>query len=84
MYAIGLVGLTALAAGWVPQTFQTIKEKDCQVNLYFLIFSFVGSISLMLYAIFLHDVIFSTLNFMTAVGAIINFYYKFRAVQAKT
>lgn len=82
MYAIGLVGLTALAAGWIPQTFQTIKEKDCQVNSYFLILSFVGSVSLMLYAVFLHDVIFSTLNFMTAIGAIINFYYKFKSLQA--
>ena len=28
MHAVGLVGLTALAAGWIPQTFQTIKEKS--------------------------------------------------------
>ena len=80
MYTIGLVGLTALAAGWVPQTFQTIKEKDCKVNMYFLILSFIGSVSLMLYAVFLHDKIFSILNFMTAIGAIINFYYKFKVL----
>jgi MtN3 and saliva related transmembrane protein len=83
MHAVGLVGLTALAAGWIPQTFQTIKEKDCKINMYFLILSFVGSVSLMLYAVFLHDVIFSTLNFMTAIGAIINFYYKFKAAKAE-
>ena len=83
MYTVGIVGLTALAAGWIPQTFQTIKEKECKVNTHFLILSFVGSVSLMFYALFLHDIIFSVLNFMTAFGAIINFYYKFRTARVE-
>jgi MtN3 and saliva related transmembrane protein len=83
MNTVGIIGLTALAAGWVPQTFQTIKEKECKINTHFLILSFVGSVSLMLYAVFLHDVIFSVLNFMTAVGALINFYYRFKTTRVE-
>ena len=80
MHYIGYIGLTALTAGWIPQTFQTIKEKDCKVNMQFLVLNFIGSVSLMSYAIILGDTVFSLLNGMTAFGAIINFYYKFKAM----
>ncbi len=83
MHFIGYIGLTALAAGWIPQTFQTIKEKDCKANMQFLILSFIGSFALMLYAVFLGDAIFSLLNGMTSLGAIINLYYKFKAAGRK-
>ncbi len=79
MHIMGYIGLAAVASGWIPQTFQTIKEKDCKANMQFLVLNFIGSFSLMLYAIILNDVVFSVLNSMTAIGAIINFYYKFKA-----
>lgn len=79
MQIFGYVGLLALAIGWVPQTLQTIKEKDCKINTKFLVLNFIGSFSLMLYAIILNDLIFSVLNFMTTIGAIINIIYKFKA-----
>ena len=81
MHIIGYVGLTAVATGWIPQTYQTIKEKDCKANMQFLILNFIGSFSLMVYAIILNDIVFSILNFMTSLGAIINFYYKFKAAR---
>jgi len=80
MQYIGIVGLLALAAGWVPQTIQTIKEKDCNVNLMFLILNLIGSLSLTTYAVFLHDPVFTTLNSMTSLGAFINLFYKLRAM----
>ncbi len=79
MEIVGIIGLAALAMGWVPQTMQTIKEKDCKVNSNFLILNFIGSVSLTIYAIYLGDVVFSVLNSMTSVGAIINIFYKFKA-----
>ena len=65
--------------GWVPQTFQTIREKDCKVNTNFLILNFIGSVSLTIYAVYLGDVIFSVLNSMTSLGAVINIFYKLKA-----
>lgn len=79
MLIIGYVGLFVLTISWLPQTFQTIKEKECKVNLQFLILNFAGSFLLMFYA-FLHgDTVFSILNFMTSFGAAINIYYKLKA-----
>ncbi len=76
MEYIGIAGLLALAMGWIPQTVQTIKEKDCTINLFFLILNLIGSISLTIYAISLHDSVFTILNSMTSLGALINLYYK--------
>lgn len=80
MEYIGIIGLLALAAGWIPQTIQTIKEKDCNVNLGFLILNLIGSISLTTYALFLHDPVFTILNSMTSLGAFVNLFYKLRAL----
>ena len=74
----GYIGLTALVMGWVPQTLQTIKEKECKVNSNFLILNFIGSVSLTIYAIYLGDIPFSVLNSMTSLGAIINIFYKLK------
>lgn len=79
MEIIGIIGLAALAAGWIPQTLQTIKEKDCKVNSNFLILNFIGSVSLTIYAVYLGDLVFSVLNSMTSIGAVINIFYKLKA-----
>ncbi len=79
MLIVGYIGLVTLAASWIPQTIETIKEKRCSVNGYFLILNSVGSFSLMLYSFFLGDLIFSVLNSMTSIGALINIFYKIRA-----
>ena len=76
---IGYIGLGALAACWVPQTLETFREKDCKANMQFLILSFLGSFSLMIYAIGRNDLIFSSLNLMTSAGALINIVYKVKA-----
>ena len=81
MEYIGYLGLASLAACWIPQTIQTIKEKECKVNFYFLILNFIGSFSLMAYAIYLNDAVFSILNFMTSIGAMINIIYKIRTMK---
>ena len=81
MQFIGIIGLVALAAGWVPQTVETIKEKQCNINLYFLVLNFIGSVFLTIYAVSLNDLVFTILNSMTTVGAIINLYFKIRTLK---
>ena len=81
METFGIVGLLALAAGWIPQTIQTFKDKNCNVNLGFLILNLIGSISLSTYAFFVHDPVFTILNAMTSLGAFINLFYKLKAMK---
>jgi MtN3 and saliva related transmembrane protein len=78
MEIIGYIGLGFLAASWVPQTIQTIKEKKCNANSMFLFLAFCGSLSLMIYAMMLGNTVFSLLNLMTSSGAFINLYYKYK------
>jgi MtN3 and saliva related transmembrane protein len=80
MQYIGIIGLLALAAGWIPQTVETIKQKKCGVNFSFLILNLIGSISLTIYAILLNDPVFTILNSMTTLGAVINLFYKIRSI----
>ncbi len=74
---IGYVGLFLVAVCWLPQTIETIRAGRCGANTVFLLLSAAGSICLVIYAAERDDVIFSVLNSLTAVGALINLYYKF-------
>ena len=73
---IGYLGLVALVISWIPQSLETIRLGRCPVNLMFLILSAVGSVGLATYALSLGDPVFSTLNILTTIGALINIYYK--------
>lgn len=73
---VGYVGLTALALCWIPQSIETIKQGRCTVNITFLTLSALGSFSLAIYAISLGDPIFTILNFLTTLGAVIDIIYK--------
>ncbi len=74
MKIIGLIGLLAIVACWIPQTLEVLKTRRVNMRLSFLILYFVGSIALTIYA--LGDVIFVTLNLLTTVGSVISLYYK--------
>jgi lipid-A-disaccharide synthase-like uncharacterized protein len=76
MQIIGYIGLIAIIVCWIPQSLETIKLGRCPVNLWFLILSVVGSLSLAVYAISIGDSIFGTLNSVTTFGALLNLYYK--------
>jgi lipid-A-disaccharide synthase-like uncharacterized protein len=73
---VGYVGLVALVLCWIPQSLETIKLGRCPINLGFLVLSSIGSVSLAIYALSLGDPVFSILNTLTLVGALINVYYK--------
>lgn len=73
---IGFVGVIAFALAWIPQSLDTIKAGRCEVNLAFLLLAALGSVSLMLYAFLKGDLVFSCVNGLTTVGALINVFYK--------
>ena len=75
MKIIGLIGLLAIVACWVPQTFDVLKTGRVNMKLSFLILYLIGSIALTIYA--MGDVIFVTLNLLVALGSAINLYYRF-------
>ncbi len=74
MKLIGLIGLLAIVACWIPQTLEVLKTGRANMKLSFLILYLLGSIALTIYA--LGDAIFVTLNLLTTVGSAINLYYK--------
>jgi lipid-A-disaccharide synthase-like uncharacterized protein len=83
MQWIGYVGLTALALCWIPQSVETIRLGRCPVNLTFLVLSSIGSFTLAIYALSLGDPVFTILNTLTTLGAIINTFYKIFPRKAK-
>lgn len=72
---LGLIGLVAIVICWIPQTYESIKRGYTNMNLYFLLIYFIGSLSLTIYAF--GDFIFFTLNFLASAGSLINLYLKF-------
>ena len=76
MEYIGYIGVVAFALAWIPQSLETIKAGRCDVNPAFLGLAALGSFCLMDYAILRGDRIFSVLNGLTTLGAMVNFYYR--------
>lgn len=74
-YYIGLAGLVLLLIAWIPETIKTIKEKESPIELKFSFVYALGSASLMTYAYLLGDLIFTVLNLLTTLMALLNVYY---------
>ncbi|HLE31964.1 MAG TPA: hypothetical protein VJB38_05075 [Bacteroidota bacterium] len=73
---LGYVGLVALVLCWIPQSLETIRLGRCPVNLSFLVLASLGSFSLAIYAFSLGDPVFTVLNVLTTLGAMLNLYYR--------
>ena len=76
MQWIGYFGLSCLVLCWIPQSIDTIKLGRCPINLTFLLFTALGSLSLAMYALSLGNPVFTVLNSLTTLGTIINIIYK--------
>ncbi len=74
-YYIGLAGLVLLLFAWIPETIKTIREKKSPVELKFSAVYALGAASLMIYAYLLGDWIFTVLNLLTMLMALMNAYY---------
>ena len=73
---VGYVGVIAFALAWIPQSLETVRAGVCRVNRVFLWLSAVGSAALAAYSFLRRDPVFSILNVMTTVGALVNVYYR--------
>ncbi|MBI4386738.1 MAG: lipid-A-disaccharide synthase N-terminal domain-containing protein [Elusimicrobia bacterium] len=73
---VGYIGVTAFALAWIPQCWDTAKAGRCPVNLGFLLLASLGSFSLAVYAFWRQDVVFSAINTLTTVGALVNVFYR--------
>jgi uncharacterized protein with PQ loop repeat len=76
MEYISYIGLIVLTISWFPQSVETIKRGRSEINLYFLILVAMGSTCLWTYAVSIGNAVFSILNFLSTVGAMLNLYYK--------
>ncbi|WP_010478509.1 PQ-loop domain-containing transporter [Thermococcus zilligii] len=76
---LGLVGMLLLVGSWVPQTWETIKTKNCPLNLKFILVYFTASALLTVYAYLPpRDWIFTALNGLAALQSGVNLYVKLR------
>jgi len=74
---LGILGLILIAIGWIPQTIQTIKQKKNNLNFKFNLLYTFGSLALVIYAVYIQDMVFILLNgfafFMSGIGLFYNF-----------
>jgi len=74
MKVVGLIGLLAIVACWIPQTLEVLRTRHTEMKYSFLVLYFTGSVALTIYAI--GDPIFLTLNMLTMIGSAISLYFK--------
>ncbi len=74
---MGWAGFGILVAAWIPQTLDTIKKGNTQMNLAFIIMYFTSSLLLTIYSVLTEDPVFTALNALLTLGSGINLYYKF-------
>jgi len=72
---ISIIGLSLILLGWLYETYQTIKDRHCDIKIEFAVLYFIGSILLAYHAYNLNDIIFLILNSAAALIALINIYF---------
>jgi MtN3 and saliva related transmembrane protein len=75
---VGLIGMLLLVSSWVPQTWETIKNKRCPLNLEFVLVYVTASTLLAIYSYLIGDWVFLTLNSLAALQSGVNLYVKLR------
>jgi MtN3 and saliva related transmembrane protein len=81
--SLGWLGFALCFACWFPQTVETIRTRDCRLNVRFLLLNLSGCITLILHAVATHDWPFIILNGLCACGAAINLWYARRSREQK-
>lgn len=73
---LGWAGFGILVAAWFPQTWETIKAGNTQMNIAFIIMYFSSSLMLTIYSVLISDSVFTALNALLTLGSGINLFYK--------
>ncbi len=71
----GWIGMACIVLCWIPQTLETLRNRQCHVNRGFLLLTTVGAFSLAIHSVFLQDVPFMILNSVATIGSGINLFY---------
>jgi MtN3 and saliva related transmembrane protein len=75
----GWIGTACIVLCWIPQTMETLRNRQCNVNRGFLLLATIGTLSLTVHSVFLNDVPFIILNTVGSVGSGINLFYSFHS-----
>ncbi|WP_297438458.1 hypothetical protein [Thermococcus sp.] len=75
---IGLIGMILLVSSWVPQTIETVRTRQCPLNLKFIIIYVTAATMLTVYSYVIGDWIFFTLNFLSAFQSAVNLVVKLK------
>ncbi len=73
----GYGGLIFLALCWIPQTIDTIKAGKVSIKKSFLVLYVIGSVLLLLQAIYIDNIPLILLNCFTTASSSINIFYGF-------
>lgn len=76
---IGLTGMIILVSSWLPQTIETIKTRNCPLNMKFIILYTFSSFLLTIYSILIKDMVFTLLNFLAFVQSFTNLFIKIKS-----
>ncbi len=78
---IGLTGMIILVSSWLPQTIETIKTRNCPLNVNFILLYTFSSLLLTIYSILIKDIVFTILNFLAFLQSFINLIVKFNGIK---
>ena len=73
----GLIGMLFIVIAWIPQTLRTIRTKKVGVEPKFLWFYLFGCIGLVVYSVYIQDVIFIGLNSISFILNFVNIFYHY-------
>ena len=81
---LGVFGGIIIVLSWIPQMIRIIKNKKAEdISVSFLIIILIGTVSLLLYSIWIKDLIYTLINLFAAIDVIIvialSIYYRPRS-----
>ncbi len=74
----GVIGMICIVAAWIPQTLRTVRTKKVGMEPKFLWLYLFGCIGMVLYSVYIQDIIFVGLNSISFLLNTINVYYYYR------
>jgi MtN3 and saliva related transmembrane protein len=69
---VSIIGLVMLIIAWIPETVQNWRERGRNLNLKFVLLYLFGSLFLAYHAVIIRDPIFTYLNVLATLIALLN------------
>ncbi|MCH7850924.1 MAG: hypothetical protein IH845_04750 [Nanoarchaeota archaeon] len=74
----GILGVVLIVLGWIPETIEIIRKKKNNLNLKFNILYTLGSLFLVIYSIYINDLVFILLNGFAFLMSSVGLFYTIR------